>query len=251
MNEEGFYMYGIIAASQRQEFGSIGIGKRGDMVYTLPYQNLAAIVSRSPIIEYPVTRANTIAHIKVLEKVMEEYSILPIRFCTIANSEDDIIEKALKAHYEEFVTLLSTIEGKIELGVRVRWTDINTIFAEVVAENQDIQKMRERLLSEESEERKYAYKIQIGQRVKEALDEKKQSEADDLLSALLELSLHHKENPISGDAEIVNAAFLVSKEKEKEFDRKIQELGQQYGGRKRIKYVGPVAPYNFVEAAIN
>ena len=250
MNREGCYIYGIIATSQRQEFGPIGIGKRGDSVYTLPYQNLAAVVSRSPIIEYPVTRANTVAHVKVLEKVMEEYSILPVRFCTIADSEEDIIEKALKAHYEEFVTLLRSIEGKIELGVRVRWTDVNTIFSEILAENQDIQEMRDMFLIEEDEQRKYSYKIQIGQRVKEVLDEKKKREADDLLSALQPLSLHHKENSISGDAELVNAAFLIPKEKEEEFDRKIQELGKMYGERKRIKYVGPVAPYNFVEAIV-
>lgn len=46
--KEGQYIYGIIASDHRQEFGPIGIGERGDIVYTLPYQNLAAIVSRSP-----------------------------------------------------------------------------------------------------------------------------------------------------------------------------------------------------------
>jgi Gas vesicle synthesis protein GvpL/GvpF len=63
---EGYYIYGIIGTSQGQEFGPIGIGERGNVVYTLPYQKLAAIVSKSPLVKYAVTRDNSMAHIKVL-----------------------------------------------------------------------------------------------------------------------------------------------------------------------------------------
>ena len=93
---EGIYIYSIIAAKQRQEFGPIGIGARGDVVYTLHYQDLAAIVSRSPIVKYAVTRDNSLAHAKVVEKAMEAYTVLPVRFCTIAENEEMIIEMVLK-----------------------------------------------------------------------------------------------------------------------------------------------------------
>src|SRR6266496_998672 len=136
-NGEGRYIYGIIGTSQRREFGPIGIGERGNVVYTLPYQNLAAIVSRSPLVKYPVTRDNSMAHIKVLERAMEEYTVLPVRFCTIAEEEEIIIEKVLKTRYQEFIDLLRGMEGKLELGVRARWTDLNAIFAEVVEENKE------------------------------------------------------------------------------------------------------------------
>src|SRR6266516_1271831 len=129
INREGRYIYGIIAANQRREFGPIGIGARGNVVYTLSYQNLAAIVSCSPIVKYPVTRENSIAHAKVLEKAMEEYTILPVRYCTIAENDETIIEKVLKNRYQEFVDLIREMEGKMELGVRARWTDLNAIFA--------------------------------------------------------------------------------------------------------------------------
>ncbi len=250
-NGEGRYIYGIIAANQRREFGQIGIGERGNVVYTLPYQDLAAIVSSSPIVKYPVTRENSIAHAKVVEKAMEEHTILPVRFCTIAEEEEVIIEKVLKARYQEFIDLLREMEGKIELGVRAYWTDLNAIFAEVVEANKDIKAIKEALLSERNEQRKYAGKVKIGQLVQKALEEKKKREAEELLEALRPLSLECKENRVYGDMNLVNAAFLVTKERESEFDHKMQELEKAYGERKKLKYIGPVAPYNFVEVVVN
>ena len=251
INGEGQYIYGIIAANQKREFGPIGIGARGDVVSTLPYRDLAAIVSTSPIVKYPVTRDNSMAHAKVLEKAMEEYTILPVRYCTIAEKEEAVIEKVLKNRYQEFIDLLREMEGKVELGVRVRWTDLDAIFAEVVEENKDIKAIKKALLSERNEQKKYAGTIKIGQLVQKALEEKKKREAGELLEALRPLSLECKENQFYGDMNLVNAAFLVAQEKEREFDRKMQELEKVYGERKKLKYIGPVAPYNFVEVVVN
>ncbi len=250
-NAEGSYIYGIIATSERREFGAPGIGERGDIVYTLPYQNLAAIVSRSPIVKYAVTRDNSLAHARVLDKALEEYTVLPVRFCTIAEKEEIIVEKVLKARYHELLDLIGGMEGKVELGVRVRWTDLDAIFAEIVAENTEIKAIKEVLLSEKNAQKQYAGKIKIGQLVQKALEEKKNREAEELLAALRPFSLAWKKNQLYGDMNVVNAAFLVAKEQERKFDREIQELEEAYGARKKLKYVGPMAPYNFVEVVIN
>ena len=250
-NKEGHYIYGIIADNQKHDLGPIGIGERGDVVYTLPYQNLAAIVSSSPIVKYPVSRVNSMAHARVLEKVMETRTVLPVRFCTIADGEETIVEKLLKLRHQEFTDLLREMDGKVELGVRARWADLNAIFAEVVEEHENIKAMKEALLSERSEQKKYAGKIKVGQLVQKALEEKKKKEALQLLDALRPLSLSCKENAVYGDINLVNAAFLVAKEKEQAFDDKMQELEQTYGERTQLKYIGPVAPYNFVEVVVN
>ena len=250
-NGEGCYIYGIIATDQRREFGPIGIGARGDVVYTLPYQGLAAIVSRSPVVKYAVTRDNSMAHARVVEKAMEAYTILPVRFCTIAETEETIVERVLKARYQEFMDLLGGMVGKIELSVRALWTNLDAIFAEVVAENKEIQSIKEALLLEKNAQKQYAGKIKIGQLVQKALEEKKKREVEDLLEALKPFSLDCKENRIYGDMNLVNAAFLVDREQERAFDRKMQELEEVYGARKKLKYTGPVAPYNFVEVVVN
>ena len=44
---------------------------------------------------------------------------------------------------------------------------------------------------------------------------------------------------------ILNAAFLVSRDQEEEFDRRVKEIGLQMP-ELTFKYTGPWPPYNFV-----
>jgi hypothetical protein len=48
----------------------------------------------------------------------------------------------------------------------------------------------------------------------------------------------------------LNAAFLVDKGREKEFDNRVDELERSYGDRVKFKYVGPVPPFNFVNIVV-
>jgi len=250
-NGEGCYFYGILAAKDRREFGPIGIGKRGNVVYTLPYQDIAAIVSHSPIVKYPVSRENTLAHAKVLDTAVEEGTVLPARFCTIGENEELIVEKVLKPRYQEFVDLLRKMEGKVELRVRARWPDLDAVFAEVVEENNDIKALKEALLNEKNAQRKRAGMIKVGELIQSALEEKKKTEAQELLETLKPLSLEWRENQVYGDMNLINAAFLVLREKEVDFDKKIFDLDSTYGKRKQLKYTRSLVPYNFVEIVIH
>jgi len=250
-NSEGYYLYGILASSDRQEFGPIGIGGRKDVVYTLPYQNIAAIVSHSPIVKYPVTRENTMTHAKALDRAVEEGTVLPVRFSTISEDEGLIIEKVLQPRYQEFVDLLKKMEGKLELRVRARWPDMDAIFAEVVEENKDIKSLKEGLLHEKDAQKKRAGMVKVGEMIQEALEEKKKGEAKELLETLKPLSLEWRENQIYGDMNLINAAFLVEKEKEADFDKKVADLDSTYGKRKQLKYTRSLVPYNFVEIVIH
>jgi len=246
----GSYIYAIVEASRQEGFGNLGIGGRGDGVYTVHCGSLAAVVSASPIVKYPVSRDNTMAHQKVLEKVMRKFALLPVRYCTIAEKEEDIKEKVLKARYKEFKDLLSEMKDKVELGVRAIWTNMEQIFGEIGEENKDIKQLKEKVAKETSLFKKREGMMKVGEMVKEALEEKKEKEATELLAALKPLSVDFREKEVYGDRNIANFAFLVKKENERVFDEKIGELAKEYAPRKEIKYIGPVPPYNFVEVVV-
>jgi len=249
-NRPGFYIYAIVEANRQEGFGDLGIGERGDKVYTVHHNGLAAVVSLSPIIKYPVSRDNTMAHQKILEEVMKKFALLPVRFCTIAEDEEKIKEKVLKARYKEFKNLLWEMKDKIELGVRVIWTNMGKVFTEIVEENRDIKQLKEKVAKEASLSQRHAGMIKIGEMVNAALEAKKEKEAKELLAALNPLSVDTKVNKVYGDRNILSAAFLVKKAKEDEFDEKINELEKKLGQRTKLEYFGPVPPYNFVEVVI-
>jgi hypothetical protein len=49
---------------------------------------------------------------------------------------------------------------------------------------------------------------------------------------------------------VANAAFLISRTREAEFDASVRKLDAEMGRRLLIKCVGPVAPYNFVNVTM-
>jgi len=81
MSKEGKYVYCIIEGNEGRNFGPIGIGKRGDVVSTLGFNDISAVISSSPVTKYVIDPDNLVAHEKVIEEVMKDYTVLPLRFC--------------------------------------------------------------------------------------------------------------------------------------------------------------------------
>ena len=84
---------------------------RRNELYTVCFNDLAAVVSNSPIINYSVSRENMIAHEKAIEEVMKKHTVLPVRFCTIAEDEEKV-KKILEREHNRFVDLLKISKAK-------------------------------------------------------------------------------------------------------------------------------------------
>src|SRR5437867_6577246 len=89
---EGKYVYCIIETDAPHRFGPIGIGGRGDEVYTIHYGGLAAVVSDTPVVVYDPTRENALTHEHANEAVLKEFTVIPMSFGTVFRTEGDGIE---------------------------------------------------------------------------------------------------------------------------------------------------------------
>ena len=249
MPEEGKYLYGVIATDEERNFGPIGIGGRGDEVGTIAYRDISAVISNSPMARYVVSKENLIAHQRVIERIMKEYTVLPARFCTIAVNAEDI-RRLLERRYRELSHLLRDMDNKIELGVKVLWRDMGLIFQEIVDENGEIKRLKAEI-AERSHRQSHAQRITIGRIVQAALEAKKAREGEDILTGLKRASVEYRLNRTVGDKMLLNGAFLVDRGREKEFDDLMERLDLQYRERIKFAYVGPVAPYNFVNITLH
>ncbi|MDP3016924.1 MAG: GvpL/GvpF family gas vesicle protein, partial [Deltaproteobacteria bacterium] len=250
MSSEGQYIYAIVATHEEKGFGPIGIGDRNDEVYTVCYQDIGAVISPSSVVKYPVTRANTMAHQKVMEEVMKYYPMLPVRFGTIGEGIELIKEKVLQARYDEFKDSLRYVEDKVELGLKALWMNMEVIFREIVEEKREIRVLKERLISRSIKAQQDMLRFRLGEMVKKALDTKRMQEEKAILSFFKGLWVEHKTNNIFGDQMVTNNAFLVQKDREKAFDEMVDQVTARHDGRIRFKYVGPVPPCNFVEIVV-
>jgi len=248
MLEEGKYLYCIIENSNARNFGPIGIGDREDEVTTIPYGELSAVVSSIPMSKYVVSPETMTAHEKVLEEVMKDCTVLPVRFYTVAPSADEI-RSFLRRRHAEFKNLLRYLDNRIELGLKALWKDMNGVFQEIIDENVELKALQEKIASTSSGKAETKAKA-LAAGVKSRLQEKKDMEAEGLLDPLKKISVAGHYNKTHGDDMICNAAFLMDRRWEKDFDIKVEELTKAHNDRIRFIYVGPVPPYNFVNIVV-
>jgi len=247
VSKEGKYIYCIIESSEPRSFGPLGIGATGDELTTICYNDIAAVVSNSPIMKYPLWREHIIAHEKAIEEVMKEYQVLPVRFSTIAEDEEKIT-KILEREHDRFTELLMKMSGKTELSLIAIFKE-DVIYKEIAGKYQDIRVFKEKIAGLPPG-KSHGQLMEIGRMVEAALNKEREIYKEEILNTLTALSCDVKVNDNYGELMIIKAAFLVERRREEEFDRKVNELAEKYAEKIRFKYVGTLPPFNFVNLVI-
>lgn len=243
MSKNKLYLFGIIDGISDKK---LDISDWSTPVQTRDYKQIAIVytkLSTEKNQDMLATRKNLLAHEKVIEMVMKHYTILPFSFGTILNNfseMDDFIEE----HVHDFSHKLESIRGKIELNLKGIWNDMQPVYENILETHENISQLK--ILLEESNSVSQNDKVALGKLVEAALISEKESKQKFILSILSPYYINYKLNKTTGDNMFCNIAFLVAKEKEEDFDRKLNELDNQIGKHITWKYVGPIAPYNFI-----
>jgi len=240
-DSRGKYVYCIIKANEPQRFGPIGIGAEPADVHTVNYREIAAVVSDTPIEVHDPTRENVLAHERVNESVMRQHTVIPMSFGTMFKTRDDIIE-LLRSAYDAFDDVLVKMEDKLEFGLKILW-ERDVILREIENEDEDVRRLKNEISSQKGST--YFARVQYGRLVDSALQARSERYVADIFEQLRETSVASRANKPIGDKMIMNAAFLVSRDKEAAFDARVKEIGAEYD-KLTFKYTGPWPPYNFV-----
>src|SRR2546429_126373 len=241
--EGGRYVYGIVETKEHLNFGKIGIGGAGEAVYGVNYQDIAAVVSKTAVAIFDPTRENALAHEHVIETVMKNYTIIPMSFGTVFRTDEDIRE-VLKSIYTSLKDVLKQMTGKLEFGLKVTW-DRDHIIEELKREHEEIHRFHQELTRKHLQSTYFA-RMQLGRMIDKALAELAANNVREIYDGLRSVCVASRDNKPIGDKMIMNAAFLIQKERETEFDAAVNRVAQKFGERLNFKYTGPWPPYNFV-----
>src|SRR5690348_3202316 len=241
--EGGRYVYGIVQAKEPVTFGKSGIGGVNEDVYTVHYGDIAAVVSKTPVFIFDPTRENALAHEHVIETVMKAHTIIPMSFGTVFRTDDDIRE-VLKSIYPSLKDVLKQMANKLEFGLKVTW-DRDRIVEELKRENEEIHRFQHELTRKHLQSTYFA-RMQLGRMIDKALAERAAEVVREIYDGLRAVCVASRDNKVIGDKMIMNAAFLIQKDKEPEFDAAVNAVAQKFGDRLNFKYTGPWPPYNFV-----
>lgn len=238
---KGKYIYGIIKGNDNIKFSNKGLYNKRP--YALNYKNISAIITDAPIITYEPDQKGLLSHNRVLDEAIKSYSVLPLRFGTIARTESEV-KNLLQSAYSLVLNKLNKIENKTEFDITITISNEQQMIKTVLSGNKEIRDFRDKLLAKGSDAG-IEDKLLIGKMLATEVEKYKTALIRDIIKTLSVYSIKHKQ--LTGRDVLSSIAFLVSKRKLDEFEASIYKLGDKYGDMLKFKYTGPLAPYNFVE----
>src|SRR5437867_12800674 len=208
----GVYVYSIIECADPRTFGKIGIGGRGDDVYTIHSRDLAAVVRQAALQVYDPTRENALTPERVNDVVMVDngFTPVPMSFGTLFKTEEDTIE-FLKDTYDVLRDVLQKMKDKLEFGLKVNW-DRDSVLAELEQESEELRRLKAEIESNQQSSTYFA-RMQLGRMVEQALGDKSDQYVREIYDELRETAIASAPNQVIGDKMIMDAAFLVGREK--------------------------------------
>jgi hypothetical protein len=236
------YVYGLVGAGAEIPDDLPGLGPSG-RVSTIVHGGIAAIVGDVPDDRPLGTRDDLIAHETVLDTVAASVAVLPMRFPAVVE-EKGVVEELLAPNEDYFLEVLAGLEGRVQFALKGRFEQ-DAVLLEVVESDDEIRTLQERV-RELPEDASYYDRVRLGELIVGALEARREVEAEKIYERLeptaVEVAAHQPASP----EDVVNAAFLVDRDRVQEFEDAVEELGSELVGRVRLRLLGPLAPYDFV-----
>jgi hypothetical protein len=236
------YVYGVVRADTRLPEDLTGIAGGG--VSLVRHGDLAAAVSEISPMRALGTRDDLLAHEAVVEALANETTTLPLRFGAVVTTADALAEEMLGPHADWFLDVLDDLNDAREFAVSGVYVE-DVVLREVLQEDPEAARLRERV-RELPEDAAYYDRIRLGELIVKALEDKRQADTDELITALEPYATAVAQREPAGEDAAADAAFLVTHRRLPEFEQAVDRLGERWSGRVRLRMVGPLAPYDFV-----
>jgi len=245
-HETARYVYGVVRAKTGGKPRGKGID--GKPLRIVAADRIGALTSEVPVGPLEAGRDELLTHSRVLEQALKRGVVLPMRFGVVMPDDSTIKQELLGAHRERLEAQLDEMSGKVEFNVKAIY-DEPSILREVLAENGEIARLREAVAGK-PEDATYYERIQLGELVAQALTAKQAADEQRVVDRLAPHALAVEVGGALHERMAVNAAFLVDEEQLGPFDRALDEVAAENGGRLRFKSVGPLPPHSFVELSV-
>ena len=238
------YVYGVAPAAEQIAVDAPGVESSKQGVRRIAHGELAALVS--DVEAGPLVAARGLrAHWRVLEEAVAKATVLPVRFGTIMESDDAVVDQFLAPRHDRLVALLAELSGKVQLSVKAFY-DEDRLMRGVVQESPAVAQLRKRVRGR-PKAATYYDRIQLGELVAGEVERARERDSGTVLGRLEPLAVAARREPPGTPDAAVNAAFLVERSRVDEFSEAVARLADEVEGRMRVRYLGPLPPYSFTE----
>jgi hypothetical protein len=237
------HVYGVVAASTPLPDGLRG--RQEARVRLVVHGDLAVVVSEIDA-EARVRRDDLLAHARVLETLVEGGTVLPMRFGTIVENDQEAAYNIIESGKTGLTSLLESLDGHVQLTVKAYHQEDEAL-KDLLGQRPEIRSLRDQAASGPAS---YQSQVQLGEAVAVALDELANADAAMLNEELSGLAERIVLQDVSGGNQVLDAALLVKRAARTRTDEGIARLSQTLPDRLRLRYIGPQPPYSFVDTEL-
>ncbi len=242
---KGKYLYGVIKQDKNH-------GLNFDGLTTVDYQSLTAVVAEKEVKDYhklpkEETVRELVGHQQMIEKIMSETSILPVKFGTFLKDGEEVTS-VLEKGYFFLCNALRKIEDKIELDLVCFWNEAKAAQM-AYQESKKVRNLQGKITKKgeiTSED-----KIALGKLVADYLSEKREKLRDQILKTLKKETVESCSHVLADVNMLLNQAFLVKKERQIAFDYALNQLDSKFAGLLNFRLVGPLPSYSFTTVVVD
>lgn len=251
----GCYVYGIVPRTVVLAPDTEGVGSEQgrQRAYAVQHGELAAVVSdiedpagAASVLAQP---ANLVVHQRLLDDLAARHPVLPVRFGTVFPDAGTVASSLLAPGHRRFGAALARLNGCAQYLAKGRYVE-ETVLREVLSENPEARRLRDQVGSIADAHATRNLRIRLGEVVSVAVMAKRVADTRILRDALtpycLAISIR---SPARAD-DTVSVALLAETARQPEIERAAGLVAADWQGRMKLRLLGPMAPYDFAEAAV-
>lgn len=236
------YVYGITRADHpRHLSGRTGVGEEPASLRVVRTDELAAVVSDAPEGLRP-KRRDLEAHEGVLDALIAEGTVLPMRFGAMAAGDEDV-ERELTERADWYVRRLAELDGHHEVNLKAFHNE-QAALRESLAADPELRVANDALRAADGGDP--AGQLEFGERVAAALETIRARDAAQVLAMVRPYaSSVYQGPPVSGA--FLNVSLLVRDDALEELTAQIDALAERVADLVELRLSDPLPPYSFVQ----
>jgi len=224
-------------------------GIEGADLVAVSFDQISAVVSNIEKADLVANQINAFAFAHVIEILEEDYPLLPMRFGSIMKSAGSI-QEMLEKNYPEFRNNLQKVENKSEFGLKIV-CDTEKLKTELKSKSDAVNEPSQKSVAES---RDSVFREYVNQKLKaHRLEEMLMGYIDSIIAEftgfLIELDAVKKIKKMTTATTIIDAVFLLEKDKKAELILAIEAMQSKHTGLNFI-LTGPWPPYSFVDITL-
>lgn len=201
--------------------------------------DLAAAVSRTDSPEAVPSRANLLAHARVLERLAEVATVAPMQFGVIVDDHDELARRVEEQH-DRMLAVLDRLAGHLEFRLRGRYEE-DEVVHEVLADDRRAARLR----GDES----FDARMELGERIVAGIEARRDADRAHVVERLTPYVADVAVTEVAEPLDAFALSLLVDADGGEAFDEHLEQLGTELAPRLHLELVGPVPPFSFAEGS--